>query len=144
MSRLNASASAAAVDAGIRAGTDVTGFGFLGHLAEMLQASDVSAAIDAGAIPILPGAVDIAADGHVPGGTKRNFRAVRGVVDFGNTPAATQTILVDAQTSGGLLLAVSENALEGLCTAIVAGGDLAAVVGRIDAAATGSALITVR
>ena len=144
MSRLNASASAAAVDAGIRAGTDVTGFGFLGHLAEMLQASDVAATIDERAIPILPGAVDIAADGHVPGGTKRNFRAVRGIVDFGDTPAAIQTILVDAQTSGGLLLAVSEDRLEGLCAAIVAGGDLAAVVGRIDAPTTGSALMTVR
>ncbi len=144
MSRLNASASAAAVDAGIRAGTDVTGFGFLGHLAEMLQASDVSATVDVGAIPILPGAIEVAADGHVPGGTKRNFRAVKGVVDFGDTPAAIQTILVDAQTSGGLLLAVPETELEGLCASIIAGGDLAAVVGRIDGAAAESPLITIR
>ncbi|MEA2010430.1 MAG: selenide, water dikinase SelD, partial [Actinomycetota bacterium] len=57
MSRLNASASAAAVAAGVRAGTDVTGFGLLGHLAEMLQSSNVAATIDLAAVPILPGAL---------------------------------------------------------------------------------------
>lgn len=141
MSRLNASASAAAVAAGIRAGTDVTGFGLLGHLAEMLQASGVSATIDVATIPILPGALDITADGHVPGGTKRNFRAVKGFVDFGETTSAIQTILVDAQTSGGLLLAVPEDDLDGLVAAVVEGGDVAAVIGRIDAPADGGALI---
>ena len=143
MSRLNASASAAAVAVGIRAGTDVTGFGLLGHLAEMLQASGVSATIDVATIPILPGAADIAADGHVPGGTKRNFRAVRDVVHFGETPTAVQTILVDAQTSGGLLLSVPEDDLDTLVAAIIDGGDIAAVIGRINAPADGKALITV-
>lgn len=144
MSRLNASAAAAAVAVGIEAGTDVTGFGLLGHLAEMLQASDVSATIDVATVPILPGAVDIATDGHVPGGTKRNFQAVKGVVDFGETPSAVQTILVDAQTSGGLLLAVHEDDLDGLVAAIVEGGDIAAVIGRIDAPVDGGALITIK
>jgi len=143
MSRLNASASAAAVAAGIRAGTDVTGFGLLGHLAEMLQASDVFATIDVATIPILPGAIDIAVDGHVPGGTKRNFRAVKGVVHFRETPTAVQTILVDAQTSGGLLLAVPEDDLDRLVAAVVEGGDVAAVIGRIDAPVDGGSLITV-
>jgi len=142
MSRLNASASAAAVAAGIRAGTDVTGFGLLGHLAEMLLASNVRATIDVPAIPILPGAVDVAISGHVPGGTKRNFRAVRGVVEFGDTPAASQTILVDAQTSGGLLLAVPEAELDDLITAIAAGGDLAAVIGRVDSPGAGPLITT--
>ncbi len=142
MSRLNASASAAAVAVGIRAGTDVTGFGLLGHLAEMLQASGVCATIDVATIPILPGAIDIAADGHVPGGTKRNFRAVKDVVHFGETPTAIQTILVDAQTSGGLLLAVPEDDLDALVAAIVDGGDIAAVIGRVDAQIDGSTLIT--
>jgi selenide,water dikinase len=144
MSRLNASAAAAAVAVGIEAGTDVTGFGLLGHLAEMLQASDVSATIDMATVPILPGAIDIATDGHVPGGTKRNFQAVKGAVDFGETPSAVQTILVDAQTSGGLLLAVHEDDLDGLVAAIVEGGDIAAVIGRIDAPVDGGALITIK
>jgi selenide,water dikinase len=134
MIRLNAAASAAAVTAGIRAGTDVTGFGLLGHLAEMLQASDVSATIDASALPVLPGAADIAAAGHVPGGTKRNYKAVKNAVDFGSTPAAIQTILTDAQTSGGLLLSVPETDLDGLVDAIIAGGDIAAIIGQVHAA----------
>jgi selenide,water dikinase len=144
MSRLNASAAAAAVAVGIEAGTDVTGFGLLGHLAEMLQASDVSATIDVATVPILPGAIDIATDGHVPGGTKRNFQAVKGAVDFGETPSAVQTILVDAQTSGGLLLAVHKDDLDGLVAAIVEGGDIAAVIGRIGAPVDGGALITIK
>ncbi len=133
MRRLNASASVVAVAAGISAGTDVTGFGLLGHLAEMLRSSEVTATIDGSAIPILPGAAAIASDGHVPGGTKRNYRAVKGIVDFGETPAAIRTILVDAQTSGGLLLAVPEADLDDLVAAIVAGGDLAAIIGQLDA-----------
>ena len=132
MSRLNAAASSAAVSAGITAGTDVTGFGLLGHLGEMLEASNVSATIDVTEIPILPGAAEIAADGYVPGGTKRNYQAVKDVVDFGDTPTAIQTILVDAQTSGGLLLSVPETVLDDLVAAIVAGGDLAAVIGRVN------------
>jgi len=132
MSRLNAAASSAAVSVGIAAGTDVTGFGLLGHLGEMLEASNVSATIDVAEIPILPGAAEIAAEGHVPGGTKRNYRAVKDVVDFGDTPTAIQTILVDAQTSGGLLLSVPETVLDDVTAAIVAGGDLAAVIGRVD------------
>jgi selenide,water dikinase len=133
MIRLNAAASAAAVSSGIRAGTDVTGFGLLGHLAEMLQASGASATLDVAAIPILPGAAEIAAEGHVPGGTKRNYRAVKSAVDFGDAPPSIRTILVDAQTSGGLLLAVPEADLNGLVSEIVTGGDLAAVVGELHA-----------
>ncbi len=143
MRRLNASASRAAVESGVRAGTDVTGFGLLGHLVEMLRASDVTAVLDASAIPILEGALDIAADGTVPGGTKRNFRSVESVVDFGALPPEMQTLLADAQTSGGLLLAVPEADLPALVAGITGGGDLAAVIGRITPAATDS-LVTVR
>ncbi len=143
MQRLNAAASKAAVAAGIVAGTDVTGFGLLGHLGELLEASGVSAVLDLAAIPILEGAVEIAEAGHVPGGTKRNYRAVRPVVDFGDTPSAVQTVLVDAQTSGGLLLAVPDEIVDDLTAAIIAGGDLAAVIGRVEPVGSGS-LITVR
>ena len=132
MTRLNASASKAAIDAGVRAGTDVTGFGLLGHLAEMLRASSVSAVLDASAVPVLEGVAEIVADGHVPGGTKRNFRSVKDWVDFGDTPQSIRTLLVDAQTSGGLLLAVPEAALPDLVAALLAAGDLGEVVGRIE------------
>ena len=143
MRRLNASASRAAIDAGVRAGTDVTGFGLLGHLVEMLRASDVTAVLDASAIPVLEGALDIAADGTVPGGTKRNFRSVESVVDFGALPPEMRTLLADAQTSGGLLLAVPEVDLPALVAGITDGGDLAAVIGHIAPAKT-NPLVTVR
>lgn len=143
MRRLNASASKAAVDAGLVAGTDVTGFGLLGHLGELLEASGVSAVIDLEAVPILEGAIDIAAAGQIPGGTKRNYRAIKPVVDFGDTPSAVQTVLVDAQTSGGLLLAVPEDLLDPFVAAVVAGGDLAAVIGVVEPAGPGP-LISVR
>lgn len=143
MRRLNASASRAAVDAGVRAGTDVTGFGLLGHLVEMLQASGVSAVLNAAAIPALEGALESAAAGNVPGGTKRNYRSVKDVVDFGSTSSDMRTLLADAQTSGGLLLAVAESRLRALVSAITGSGDLAAVIGRIEPA-TPDRLITVR
>jgi selenide,water dikinase len=132
MRRLNSSASRAAVEAGVRAGTDVTGFGLLGHLVEVLRASGVSATIETASIPVLETALDIAAGGAVPGGTKRNLASVASAVDFGDTPMEMCTLLADAQTSGGLLLAVPEADLPRLVTGLVDGGDLAAIVGRIE------------
>ena len=143
MTRLNASSSEAATTAGVRAGTDVTGFGLLGHLAEVLRASGVAAVLDAAAVPILEGAKEIAAAGHVPGGTKRNFRSIKGSVDFGDLPSTDRTLLVDAQTSGGLLLAVPEAALEELVAALLAAGDLAATIVHIETASA-APLIVVR
>jgi len=143
MKRLNAKASSAAVEHGVRAATDVTGFGLFGHLAELLEASGVAATIDADAVPILEGALDVASDGAIPGGTKRNFRAVKHVVDYGGTAGPLRTILVDAQTSGGLLLAVAPEAVDDLTARLAEGGDVAAVIGRIQDASAGP-LITVR
>ena len=143
MRRLNASASRAAVAAGVCAGTDVTGFGLLGHLVEMLRASGVSATIETAEVPVLETALDIAANGAVPGGTKRNFASVVSAVEFGDTPPAMRTLLADAQTSGGLLLAVPESALPTLVAGLTDGGDLAAVIGRIEPARPGD-LVSVR
>jgi selenide,water dikinase len=69
MCRTNAEAAAAALDAGAAAATDVTGFGLLGHLGQMAQASAVGIDLDAGAVPLLPGASELASHGYVPGGT---------------------------------------------------------------------------
>ena len=141
MTRLNASASRMAINAGVRAGTDVTGFGLLGHLTEMLRASGVSAVVDASAVPVLPGAAKIAANGHVPGGTKRNYRSAEDSVDFGDTPQSIRTVLADAQTSGGLLLAVREPDLPDLVAALVEAGDLAAIIGHIEPASATSMVV---
>ena len=104
MCRLNRDASRAALAAGMRAATDVTGFGLLGHLFKMARASGVAAEIEAGAVPYLAGARESLAEGYVPGGTQRNLEWVRphlrGRVDEGEL-----LLLADAQTSGGLLVA---------------------------------------
>jgi len=105
MTRLNAEASVAAVAAGIRAGTDVTGFGLLGHLYKMARASGVTAVVEAAAVPYLAGARQAVADGYVSGGTRRNLDWVRPHADLSAVSADEALLLADAQTSGGLLLA---------------------------------------
>ncbi len=105
MVRLNADAAAAMVEAGAEAGTDVTGFGLLGHLRTMLAASGIAATVQAGAVPVLPGVLDLAREGVVPGGTKRNHQFLGEFVTWGDLDHAEQLVLADAQTSGGLLIA---------------------------------------
>jgi selenide,water dikinase len=104
MTTLNAAASRAALAAGIRAGTDVTGFGLLGHLYKMARASGVTAVVDAAAVPYLPGAREALAAGFVSGGTRRNLDWVRPHADLSAVDEGEALLLADAQTSGGLLL----------------------------------------
>ena len=101
------------VEAGVDAATDVTGFGLLGHLHTTLLASGVSATVDASAVEFLPGALELARDGVVPGGTGRNHEFVAPWVSWGDLSQPEQLALADAQTSGGLLIATREpSALE--------------------------------
>jgi selenide,water dikinase len=104
MTRLNRDASRAAVGAGVVCATDVTGFGLLGHLMKLARASDVTAVVDAAAVPYLEAARPSLREGFVPGGSRRNLEWVR--------PHLTASVdddelllLADAQTSGGLLVA---------------------------------------
>jgi len=106
MVTLNRGASDAARRVGVSAGTDVTGFGLLGHLSEMVRASHVSAHIDVEAVPILDGVQGFVDAGTIPGGTLRNLKAAEPMVEFGPLGDRSRIILADAQTSGGLLLAV--------------------------------------
>ncbi|GFG71796.1 selenide, water dikinase SelD [Mycolicibacter senuensis] len=106
MTRLNRDAAREAVEAGLRAATDVTGFGLLGHLYKMCRASGVGAVIDRGAVPAIAGAAEALRDGFVSGGTRRNLDWVRPQLHPG--PGITEDdllLLADAQTSGGLLIA---------------------------------------
>jgi selenide,water dikinase len=105
MTTLNREAGVAAVTAGIRCGTDITGFGLLGHAYKLARASNVTAVIDAAAVPYLDGARESARDGYVSGGTRRNLAWVEPFTDFGSTAELDRLLLADAQTSGGLLLA---------------------------------------
>ena len=104
MTTLNREASVAAVAAGASCATDVTGFGLLGHLLKLVRASQVSAEIDAAAVPYLDGARDALAAGFVPGGSRRNLDWVRPAVTSA-LPDDELLLLADAQTSGGLLVA---------------------------------------
>jgi len=131
MTELNQGAARAALEAGVRCATDVTGFGLLGHLGNILAASRVGARVEFSRLPILPGAVELAAQGCVPGGTRRNLEAAPAewADDLGE---AERLLVVDAQTSGGLLLAVPPARLELLLAALAREGTpAAAVIGEI-------------
>jgi selenide, water dikinase len=105
MAALNRDACAAALAAGARCATDVTGFGLLGHLHKLARASGVTAVLDTAAVPFLDGAREAVRDGYVSGGTRRNLDWVTPYTDFGTTGPGTRLLLADAQTSGGLLVA---------------------------------------
>ncbi|MDT0263173.1 selenide, water dikinase SelD [Jatrophihabitans lederbergiae] len=104
MVTLNRAACEAALNAGLRAATDVTGFGLLGHLYKMARASGVTAVVDAAAVSYLDGAREALAAGYVSGGTRRNLDWVRPHLSA-SVPEDELLLLADAQTSGGLLVA---------------------------------------
>lgn len=108
MSTLNDRAASAAAEVGVHACTDITGFGLLGHLREMAEASGVGARLSFSRVPLLDGVAELAERDVLPGGTRRNLAYVADVTAF--APEVTpvqQLVLADAQTSGGLLLAVA-------------------------------------
>jgi selenide, water dikinase len=106
MTTLNAAPARAVRRIGARAATDVTGFGLLGHLAEMVRASGTSAVVEVAAVPLLEGARVLAHEGMIPGGTRRNLESVSAMLDPGGSDEVDRILLADAQTSGGLLVAV--------------------------------------
>lgn len=133
MVSLNASAATSMVAAGVRCATDVTGYGLLGHLREVVEASGVSATLDASSVPVLDGIAELVEQGVYPGGSVRNLESVAGMVDsrVGQTMVK---ILADAQTSGGLLMAVNPAAVDDLVRDLLGNGEVAAVVGEIASA----------
>ncbi|MFI5042706.1 MAG: selenide, water dikinase SelD [Acidimicrobiales bacterium] len=108
MTTTNAAAAEAMVAAGADAATDVTGFGLMGHLHKLLIASGVAATVDAGAVPLIDGVLELARADVVPGGTLRNHAFVDPSSDWSDLTRPEQLLLADAQTSGGLLIATSE------------------------------------
>ena len=111
MTTLNRDAAVAAVAAGASAMTDVTGFGLLGHLHELAIASGVSVEVDAAAVPVIAGSVELLSLDEPPiaGGTRRNREWVEEFVDWsGDVPESLRWLLCDAMTSGGLLIAAND------------------------------------
>ena len=132
MATLNRDAARAMTEVGVSAATDVTGFGLLGHLHEMTRAAQVKARIRLSEVPILEEAWALAREGVIPGGTDRNRTALEGAVTWDGVGEDGRVLLCDAQTSGGLLMAVPADRLDRLLHALRGGGvPAAAVVGEI-------------
>ncbi|MEA2713499.1 MAG: selenide, water dikinase [Gemmatimonadales bacterium] len=143
MTVLNDGASRAALRVGVSAATDVTGFGLVGHLTSMLEASKVAAEIAFDALPILPHARNLASRGVVPGGTERNLEAAEKVEWAADLGTADRYLCVDAQTSGGLLLAVpAENETALLAALREEHTPAAVVIGRVVAGKPGHIRVT--
>jgi selenide, water dikinase len=133
MTTLNAGAARAMTAVAVHAATDVTGFGLLGHLHGMLEASGTSAEVTAAAVPLLPRARELAERGAIPGGTERNRASAAEWATFASgIDEAIRVLLADAQTSGGLLIAVAPERVRDLVAALQREGTpSAAVVGRV-------------
>jgi selenide,water dikinase len=117
----------------VRAATDITGFGLLGHLANMCRASKVSAEIYPDNVPAISEDIfDLIKRDCVPGGTRDNLKAARTTTDLGSASPTQRTLLTDAQTSGGLLLCVPDRSLKKVLAVLKKHrAPCAAVIGRI-------------
>lgn len=142
MATLNRAASEAMIETGVSAATDVTGFGLLGHLGNILRASSAAAGGPLGAalaydkVPLFAGIEAYLAEGLCPGGTRRNLDFAAPAVRFAARLGETERLLLaDAQTSGGLLIAVREGRLATLLDALAARRvAVRAVIGRVERA----------
>jgi selenide,water dikinase len=133
MTRLNREAATRALEAGATGATDITGFGLLGHLRSMAEASEVDVDLRAPAIPVLPGVAELVADGLVPGGSRRNLAWAGERMEVDGVDDSVMIVLADAQTSGGLLFGSEAGPADEAVAALVASGHAAAVVGTVSA-----------
>jgi len=129
MTTLNDKAAGAALQAGVRAATDVTGFGLAGHLYKMLVASGCGAIVEFDQLPVLAGALELISEGFVPGGTSRNLEFVASQLVGGD--ALERQLFADPQTSGGLLLSCPRERIEALLGKLRTAGVQAAVIGSV-------------
>lgn len=112
MTTLNATASRAALAAGARCATDVTGFGLLGHASHIARASNITIRINGAALPLLAGTRAMLERGALTGGAARNVSYLEPLVDWGSTTDEMRAILVDPQTSGGLFIALKPDRVD--------------------------------
>jgi selenide, water dikinase len=143
MSRINTAGAELAELGLIRAATDVTGYGLIGHLVSLCRASRVSADIDPDAVPMISDEIgDLIELRCVPEGSRQNLHAATILVDWASTDEERRILLTDAQTSGGLLLCVAEANLEKVLSLLrKAGTPSAAVIGKIVPRRRGRSLI---
>jgi selenide, water dikinase len=133
MSKINFAGAELAEHRLVRAATDITGYGLIGHLVSLCRASRVSADINPAAVPMISDEIgDLIEQGCVPEGSRQNLNATTVLVDWRNTDEARRILLTDAQTSGGLLLCVTEARLENVLSILrKARTPSAAVIGKI-------------
>ena len=132
MKTLNRAAAKAMVAVGVHACTDVTGFGLLGHLYEMLCAGGVAATVDAAKIPVLPTAEECARQSITTGGARNNETYLAPCLHFDEAVGAERRqVLFDPQTSGGLLIAISPESAEAATAALDGRGVSARRIGRV-------------
>jgi selenide,water dikinase len=132
MAALNKRAGEIMLEAGASTATDITGFGLIGHLSEVLIASKLRARLRAGQVPVFDEAVRLSEMGTVPGGTKANQKNYDPLVEWGSDISATERVLMnDAQTSGGLLIFVPKDRKDRLIAALEKENILAAHIGDV-------------
>ncbi len=133
MATLNRTAAQVMADFHVHACTDVTGFGLLGHLAEMVDGSGKSVRLAAHCVPVFPEAVELASMGLIPAGAYKNRDFRKDMVAFDpDVPLALQDILFDPQTSGGLLISVAPSHAEALLDALRDKGvEASAIIGEV-------------
>ncbi len=132
MQTLNRVGSEVAREFEVHAATDITGFGLLGHLRVMALASKVSMVIEHEKVELLPGALEYSRQGYLPGGLKNNLNFIGSCVEFDpKVPQDFRNLMFDPQTSGGLLLVVSEKDSAALLEKLTERGVPARQVGRV-------------
>ncbi len=133
MCELNRTPAEAIRETGVNAATDITGFGLLGHAWEMAQTGDIDLLIDASRVPLIPGAMELASQQLFPEGSLKNYSFMKPRADFApSIPEDLCLLLCDAQTSGGLLIALPEaRATELLVRLRAAGNTTAAIIGSV-------------
>ena len=144
MATLNRNASEAMQEVGARCATDITGFGLLGHLAEMASGSGLSATLSASSVPVVPGVLALAEQDVVPSGSHRNLEGLAERLQWDPLVSdAMQLVLADAQTSGGLLIAIAPESVDSLLEGLERRGGSGAVIGNLGAGTPGTITVLV-
>jgi len=142
MARLNREAAEAMVEVGVSAGTDVTGFGILGHLREMALGSGMAARLDLSALPVFDKALKYSRDRVRPGRTEDVIAALEPHMRWGHADEAWKGVLCDPQTSGGLLMAVDASRADALLAALDSRGETGHIIGTIETGEPGRITIS--
>ncbi len=141
MAHLNRAASEAMVEVGVNAGTDITGFGLLGHVREMALGSGLGAEIDLSGVAVWPNVMEYAAQMVRPGRTTDVIRFLDEFIDWGSAGQDWKGVLADPQTSGGLLMAVDPAKADALLSALGERGEDGCIVGRMTAGEPGRLVV---